>query len=209
MARKQKYDYFKGFVEQVDIAVDEANLLIETIENFTTADNLKDTLERVHEMEHKADMISHATFTAIAVDFITPIDREDLIELTQRLDDIVDSIEDVFQHFYMMDIHFMHHDALEMAQLIKKNCTALREAMAEFKDFRKSKRFKEAIVDVNTFEEEADNLYIALTRKLHVNDADNPLRVLVWSRIFTKMEKCNDACEHAADTMATILLKHA
>ena len=141
-------------------------------------------------------------------DFITPIEREDIIELSQHLDNIIDYIEDVMQRFYMYDVHFMHHDALEFAQLIKKSCEALDKAMEDFRNFKKSKTFKQLIVDVNTYEEEADQLYMRVIRKLHTNDRENPMRVLVWSQIFDRMEKCCDSCEHAADMMNSILLKN-
>ena len=80
--------------------------------------------------------------------------------------------------------------------------------MEDFRNFKKSKTFKQLIVDVNTYEEEADRLYLKVIRKLHTEDNDNPMRVLVWSQIFDRMEKCCDACEHVADTMSTILLKN-
>ena len=124
------------------------------------------------------------------------------------LDNIIDYIEDVIQRFYMYDVHFMHHDALEFACLIKKSCEALDTAMEDFRNFKKSKKFKQLIVDVNTYEEEADQLYLQVIRKLHTHDRENPMRVLVWSQIFDRMERCCDACEHVADTMNTVLLKN-
>ena len=112
------------------------------------------------------------------------------------------------QRFYMYDVHFMHDDALEFARLIKQSCVALDKAMDDFRNFKKSKKFKELIIDVNSYEEEADQLLIKVIRDLHTKDCDKPMRVLVWSQIFNRMEKCSDACEHAADSMSTILLKN-
>ena len=108
----------------------------------------------------------------------------------------------------MYDVHFMHNDAREFACLIKKSCMALDTAMEDFRNFKKSKKFKQLIIDVNTYEEEADQHFMNAIRKLHTVDRENPMRVLVWTQIFERMEKCCDACEHAADTMNTILLKN-
>ena len=208
MSKKHKFDYFDAFEKQSAMAVKEAELLIEAIENFTEAEDLRGIMERAHELEHKGDEINHAIFKTVATDFITPIEREDIINMSQYLDNIIDYIEDVMQRFYMYDVHFIHHDALEFAHLIKKSCVALDKAMEDFRNFKKSKMFKQLIVDVNTYEEEADRLYLKVIRKLHTEDNDNPMRVLVWSQIFDRMEKCCDACEHVADTMSTILLKN-
>ncbi len=208
MSKKKKFDYFEAFEQQTKVAVEEAGLLIEAIEGFTTAEELKGAMERAHQIEHDGDELNHAIFKNVATDFITPIEREDVVDLAQFLDDIVDYIEDVIQRFYMYDVHFMHKDAHEFACLIKKSCEALDTAMEDFRNFKKSKKFKQLIVDVNTYEEEADQLYMKVIRSLHTEDRENPMRVLVWSQIFSCMEKCCDACEHAADTMNTILLKN-
>ena len=191
MSKKHKFDYFDAFEKQSAMAVKEAELLIEAIESFTEAEDLRGIMDRAHQIEHEGDEVNHAIF-----------------KLSQYLDNIIDYIEDVMQRFYMYDVHFMHHDAEEFACLIKKSCVALDKAMVDFRNFKKSKTFKQLIVDVNTDEEEADRRYLKVIRKLHTEDNDNPMRVLVWSQIFDRMEKCCDACEHVADTMSTILLKN-
>ena len=61
---------------------------------------------------------------------------------------------------------------------------------------------------MNTYEEHADTLYLKVIRDLYTVDRENPMRVLVWSQIFERMEKCCDACEHAADIMNGILIKN-
>ncbi len=208
MAKKHKYDYFDAFEKLSKLAVQEADLLIETVGNFTEAEKLKDVMRRAHELEHEGDEVNHVIFKTVATDFITPIEREDIIGLAAALDNIIDYIEDVMQRFYMYDVHFMHHDAHEFACLIKKSCEALDKAMEDFRNFKKSKNFKQLIIDVNTYEEEADQLYMRVIRNLHTVDRENPMRVLVWSQLFDRMERCCDACEHTADMMSTILLKN-
>ena len=109
-------------MQQAQAAHDEAGVLVEVAENFTTADAVSEYLPRAHKIERDADELNHAVMRAIDVDFITPFDREDIIILTaSALDDIVDGIEEVIQRFYMFDVHFMHHnDVIPMAKLLEK-----------------------------------------------------------------------------------------
>lgn len=207
MAKKQKFDYFDAFQQQTKVALAEVDLLIEAVENFTSADALPSIMERAHEIEHQGDVLNHQVFQNVATEFLPPIDREDIITLAQTLDTIIDYMEDVIQAFYMYDVHSMRPEALEFAHVIKKSCQALDRAMEDFRNFKRSKDFKQLIVDVNSYEEEGDRLYMQAIRNLHVNEKDKPMRVMVWSKIFDRMEKCCDACEHVADTMATVLLK--
>ncbi|MDY6111220.1 MAG: DUF47 family protein, partial [Ellagibacter isourolithinifaciens] len=109
--RHHKYDYFSAFESLSELAVDEADLLIKAIEDFSTADALKETMEKAHAIEHKGDDINHDIFRNVATDFITPIDREDIIGLAQALDTSIDELDEVIQRFYMYAVHFMHKDA--------------------------------------------------------------------------------------------------
>ena len=208
MAKKSKFNYFDAFERQVDIAAEEADILLEAIENFTTADELQPLLERAHEVENRGDDVNHSIMTSVAADFITPIEREDIIRLAQDLDNITDMIEGVIQRFYMFDIHFMHGRAIEFAQIICKSLRALRKSMGTFREFKKVKKIRAMVEDVNALEEQADVLYMQTIRQLYTDDASKAVRVEVWSRIFDRLEAICDACETAADTMSAITLKN-
>lgn len=208
MSKKTKFDYFEAFGSQTKLAVAEADLLIEVIKNYDGAEDLKKSLEKAHELEHEADQINHAIFKSAALDFIPPIDRVDITDLSQDLDSLIDYIEDVMQRFYMYDVKEIHPDTLEFALLIKKSCEKLDEAMDEFKNFKKSKKFKQLIIDVDHYEGEADLLYLKVMRSLHTAENPDPMYVHVWSHLFNRLEKCCDSCEDIAGTMKTILLKN-
>ncbi len=209
MAKKDKFNYFDAFEKQVDIAEEEAEVLIEAIENFTAAEDLESLLERAHEIEHRGDQINHIILTNVSTDFITPIERGDIIELAQNLDTLTDMIEGILQRFYMFDIHFMHPQAIEFAHIIKKSLKALRKSMGTFREFKKVKKIRAMVEDVNQLEEQADALYMKTIRHLYTVDAKNDaVRVEVWSRLFDRLEATCDACETVADTMANIMLKN-
>ena len=178
------------------------------MENFTDAAALRAVLDEAHALEHAGDMINHDIYKHVGNDFMPPFDREDIVALAGALDEILDEIEDVLQYFYMFDIHQIPEDALRFVTLIRKSCKAVDAAMEDFRNFKKSKNFKQLVIQVSDNEEEADALYVEVIRNLHVNHADEPMHVLKWSRLYAFMESCCDACEHTADLMSTILLKN-
>ena len=208
MAKKGKFNYFDAFESQVDIASEMADLLVEAIETFTTAEELRDILTRAHEVEKRGDDVNHQIRTAVSVDFITPIEPGDIIELADDLDDVIDMIEGVIQRFYMFDIHFMHDKAIEFAHIIQKSLKALHKSMDSFREFKKVKKIRAMVQDVNDLEEKADDLYVETIRNLYTVDAEKAVRVEVWSRLFDRLEAICDACELVADTMSTIMLKN-
>lgn len=208
MAKKHKYDYFNAYEELSDLAVQEASVLIKAMEKFDKSASLRPVLDEVHELEHAGDMINHDIYKNVGGDFMPPFDREDIVALAQALDTILDEIEDVLQYLYMFNVHEIPEDALRFATIIKNSCKAVDKAMEDFRNFKKSKSFKQLIIDVSNYEEEGDALYVEVIRNLHVNHADDPMHVMKWSRLYAFMESCCDACEHCADLMSTILLKN-
>ena len=209
MAKKNRFDYFDAFEQQVEIALEEAEVLIEAIEGFASAEDLQELLTKAHEIENRGDEMNHQVRVSVAADFITPIEREDILELAQDLDDITDIIEGILQRFYMFDIHFMHPRAMEFAIIIKKSLKALRKSMDSFREFKKVKKIRAMVEDVNILEEQADALYMKTIRDLYTVDAINDaVRVEVWSRLFDRLESACDACKTVADTMSVIMLKN-
>jgi len=206
---KQKFDYFNSFIAQTEVALEEAHLLERIIENFTSAADLHDDLVEAHAIEHKGDLLSHEVNDNVAIDFITPFEREDILHLSQGLDSITDQIEDVIQSFYMFDVHVMRPDAADFCAVIIKSLEALHEAVLEFRDYKKSTGLKQRIITVNDCEEEGDRLYLRAMHTLYVEEREIPMRVQVWSQLYYRLEKATDLCEHAADLMGNVVLKNS
>lgn len=209
MAKKKQYDFFKAFDKQLEIAEEEIEVLIETIETFTVAEDLKPLLEKAHEIEHRGDEVNREIQTNVSLSFSTPIDRGDIVELTQDLDDIIDKTEGIIQYFYTYNVQMMEPQALEFAQIVKKSLKALHKSVESFShEFKRAKKIRAMVQDVHDLEEQADELYVETIRSLYTVSAANPTRLEVWSRLFDQLEATVDACEIAADTMAIIMLKN-
>lgn len=210
MPKKVKFNYFKAYEKLTGLAIKEADLLIETCENFKDLESLSPAMSKMHEYENAGDSINHDIFASAAVDFVPPIDREDIVELAQALDNVLDYIDDVLGHMQIYAIRTMPEDALEFMNLILKSCKALDELAGEFSSFKKNKKVKHLIVDINSYEEEGDKLYKQAELNLHLDypNTNDIMHVLVWSRIFERMEKCCDAIEHSANIINTIIMKN-
>ena len=204
--KKKKFDYYDAFEAQAAIAVKEAKLLKEIVDDF---ESVESRLERAHALEREADGVCHSIFENLITDFVTPIDREDVIGIAENLDEVIDLTEEIIQRFYMYDIHFMHDDAKKFVKLIVRSCEALSNAMADFRNCKKSDKFKSLIYQVNELEDEADELYIKLIRQLYTEEHAHTMRVIVWTRLLDAMEDCVDQCEVVANKMNMVMVKYA
>jgi uncharacterized protein Yka (UPF0111/DUF47 family) len=205
---KQKFDYFDAFNRQAELGCEIARMLHEVFHNYTPEPVLQQ-LHQMHELENAADDINHDILNHLAMEFITPIDREDIASIAHLLDNIIDYIEDVCQRLYVYNVTYLPRDAVEMVVLIEKSCDALNAVLKDFRNFKKSKTLNQLLINVNDYEEEADKLFMEAVRDLYVNHTDEPLYVLTWNNIYARMEKCIDSCESAAGLIGTIILKNS
>ncbi len=205
---KSRYDYFGAFEQIVGYACDESQVLERVVMDFDP-DTLYDEMNAMHTIENNADHVNHAIYRNLIDEFITMIERDDIMQLAQYLDDIVDSIEDVIMTMYMYDVKEIFAPAVEMVSLICKSTNALRIAMVDFRNFKKSPTLQTLLVDVSDYEEAADKKYVYAIRTLHVKYAHDPMYVMVWESLIRLMEKCCDKCAQAGDLMSTVVMKNS
>ena len=206
MARK-KHNYFNMFVELVDLSCLAAENLHKILSDFD-ANTLAEKLDYMHEIEHEADVKKHNLMNLLEQEFITPIEREDIISLAHEIDDITDSIEDVLLKIYMFNITEIRPEALEFSTIIVDCCKVLKTVMEELHNFKKSKKIKESIIEINRLEEVGDQLYTEAARKLYTTCTD-PIEISSWTEAFRRFEKCCDNCEDIADIVESVMMKNS
>ena len=162
-------------------------------------------MDEMHALEHSADECKHEMLDVLAKAFITPIEREDIIELSHCIDNMTDKIEDVFLRLYTNNVQKMHPDAVDLAKVVIHCCESVKEMLVEFPNFKRSKKLKEHIIKINTMEEEADRRFISCMAKLHRSGAD-ALEIIVWREIYKYLEDCADACENVADVVEGVVM---
>lgn len=207
MAHSKDTYYYETFVTLVDYSCKAARMLESILIDFNT-DELEEQLKKMHEIEHAADLEKHGMLKKLSREFITPIEREDIMNMAQQIDDVTDSIEDVLMRMYMYNAKTVPAEALRMTDIIVRCTEALKEALVEFEHFRRSKKLHDLIIEVNNMEEEGDRMYTSMIRNLYVNSKD-PLETICWTRIYDMMEHCCDACEDVAEVIEEVIMKNS
>lgn len=205
MAKGDKF-YFENFSACATLAKSAANYLVECLENYD-ADKIEEMIAKMHTFEHSADMKKHEMNETLAKAFVTPVDREDLDMLSQQLDNVCDTLEEVLQKFYIYNIKTIDPAAIEFAKNLVKSCEMLVQIMDEFENFKKSKTMRSLIIACNDVEEDCDKLYLATMHNLTKNSTD-VLTTMSWYKIFDCLEACADACEHVSECVGSIIMKN-
>ena len=140
--------YFKNLYTCAQISLEAAKYLKNILISFD-AQKMDENLAGMHELEQKADAKKHKMMKALGKAFITPIEREDLVAISNYLDDIMDSIEDVLIEIHICGIDEIRNDILEMIDLLTENISALMDVLSELKDFKHSKKIEEYFKNEN------------------------------------------------------------
>ena len=208
MKKQRTNEYFEGFVLGMESACKAAEYLEQLVENFDPA-KLAEQIDEIHAIEHAADLNKHALMQKLAKEFITPIEREDIILLLQQIDNVTDFIEDVVRKMFMYNAQHMRNEAVEFAKIIKLCCYESRDALKELPGFQKnSERLACAIIKVNDYEEQGDRLYCAAMRRLYCENAES-LERITWTKTFDWMEACCDACEDVMESVEMVVMKNS
>lgn len=170
--------------------------------NFTP-----ENIREMHEIEHYGDELTHTTINTLNETFITPFDREDILALANRLDDIVDSIYLLANRFYMYKITQPTEYSKKMGHTIAQTAKALQKALASL---RSNKNMKETLiqcVEINRLENESDVLRDEAITYLFENEKD-PIMILKQKELYELGETVTDFCEYAANMVESILVKN-
>lgn len=206
MAKKGDTFYYDNFKACAAVACEASRFLSGVLGNFDVL-RLSEDMNLMHNIEHKGDEKKHKMTAELVKAFITPIDREDIINLSQTLDDVTDAIDDILIKMYMTNITALRDDCMSFASVIEQICAALEGLFDEFYHFKKSKKISEIIIEINRLEEEGDRLFVAAMRRLHKEGGD-ALSVIAWRDIYTDFEEVCDACEDVADIVESITIEN-
>lgn len=155
--------------------------------------------------EQEGDRITHDIIHKLNATFVTPIDREDIIQLASGLDDILDFTEEVSDFLGLYRVEAPMDQAIEMAKVLHQSCRLVAEALPRLRNLQDISHF---VVEIHRLENDGDRLERAALASLFERAID-PMVVIRWKDIFERLENAVDATEKVANTLTGIVLKNS
>ena len=183
-----------------------ARRLLDLMQNF---ENVPAKVKEIKELEEFGDQIIHDITHSLHRTFVTPIDREDILALASRLDDVIDAIDEVAQYTLEYKIEKTTEYARHLATIIVSCADELERAVGLLST--RGSRLKEILpmsVEINRLENEADQVASRALGDLFGNGSD-VIQILKWRDIYNDMEEATDRAEDAANVLEGIVLKHS
>jgi hypothetical protein len=164
------------------------------------------TQDEVKQLEHAADMIVSELVRHANVQFITPYDRDDLIELAFAIDDVADAADNAAELLGLYSVEAPTRQSFELCALLVRASEQLAQLLGRMRKLRGSADEIRAIKEI---EDEADVVARAARVSLFKDDRIDPVVVIRWKDIYEALEDAVDACETAASRIGNILVKNA
>ena len=159
-------------------------------------------------MEHHNDELTHSVFTELSRNFITPFDREDVHYLATALDDVVDFTYSAAKKINLYRINPNETGIQKMAELIEQGAKQVKTAVYELRDMKKIRNITEALVKINSIENQADDVFDMSIEKLFNNEPDAK-EVIKKRDIYQVLETITDKCEDVGNVIESIIIKYA
>ena len=181
-----------------------AEKLLDLMENY---ENIEEKVALIKEIEKNGDKIIHSIMTELHNAFITPIDREDIAILGDRLDDVVDCIEEAARYMIEYRIEQPTANAKHLCLIITFCADAIDQSMALLKE--RGSKLNELIPlkeRLNNLEDQADRITSQATADLF--KSYQPIDIIKWKEVYAQLEGATDRCEEIAVILEGIVIKN-
>lgn len=204
----QEERFFDLLNQSAETVLEGANALVDFLENYTDVER---KARRLKDIEHSGDEITHEIFGALNRTFITPLDREDIGELAEALDDVLDETEEVSRRMYIYKIDQPTELARKFARLIAEQAAQIHYMVPLLLNKKARSDIERSKSEIHRLENEADDLLVDALGSLYdnANDVQALKDAIRWADLYQIMEGATDKAEHVATVLQNIVVKHA
>jgi uncharacterized protein Yka (UPF0111/DUF47 family) len=194
------------------------NLLIDAAENTLKASHIfREAMNGdkppasyfpvVKALEDKGDDITHSIYKGLNKVFITPLDREDIMELASKVDDVIDGIEATIARFDYLNINKSDKYMMQFADVIVASCDHMLQAF-QLLAKKKYMQIHEHTIQINSLENDGDRIMREGIRNIFTHPSD-PYTDFKLKELYERIEETTDACEDVADILENVVLRYA
>jgi len=200
--REEKFfDLFEELADKIEEGI---KFFLEMVEKYDYSD---EKVARLKVIEHEADIITHTTYAKMHTTFLTPLDREDIYALVNKMDSVLDMIEASAMRINLYKVKTPSEAIIELALILDKAVNKIKIIVHGMRDMKNARRILDACVEINTLENEGDVILRKTIAQLFENEKD-VFELIKWKEIYERLEEAIDVCEDVSNIAEGIVLKH-
>jgi uncharacterized protein len=199
---------FYSLFENIADKVEAMGIKLKEIVSEADFDQRAQLIKQLEDMEHQNDDYTHQVFVELGKNFITPFDREDIHALANALDDVADYIYATGKKINFYKINPNDQGIQKMTDIIVQGAASVKVAVLELRNMKNMRNITDALVKVNSLENQADDIFDLSIERLFNTEPDAK-EVIKKREIYQVMEIVTDKCEDVANVIESIVVKYA
>ncbi len=163
---------------------------------------------QMKDLEHIGDDLTREIMDRLNHTFVTPLDREDIMQLAHAIDDVVDKIHAICERLILYRIGHVMPAVTEMSSLIVEGSGELLHLIRFLRNMSNQKEIQDRIRRVHTLENKADSIYHAALAQIF-EDPKDPIELIKWKELLEQIEDASDKIELVAKVIGSTVMKNA
>jgi predicted phosphate transport protein (TIGR00153 family) len=204
MILKKKDFFIETLIFSAQNLKESSELFLEEINNLH---EVEDYAKRIKDLEHTGDDYTHDIIRALNKTFITPLEREDILGLATKIDDVIDGIEECADRLCLYQVKEADEYIIAFAENIVKNCHEIVAAMVLLEQ-KKLPEMMQHVFRINELENEADALLRVCIRNLFERTND-PILIIKKMQVYEMLERITDVCEDVANIFESLQMRNS
>ncbi|MBL0419995.1 DUF47 domain-containing protein [Ramlibacter sp. AW1] len=202
------FDLFNQHAERIV----EAGRAFSQLVNHYSDSRLREQYDReVGEAERAADRVTHEVNRQIHRTFITPIDRDQIHQLINAMDDVADLLQDAAETMALYDLRSVNQEIHQLTDLAVRCCERVKDAVAligKLADGPTAEAALKTCEEIDRLESDADRVMRSAMSRLFREEPD-VREVLKLKAVYELLEAVTDRCEDVANLIEGIVLEHS
>ena len=204
-------NFFELFNQHADRIVEAARAFSNLVANYSDP-HLREQYNRdVDNAERAADRVTQEVNRLIHRTFITPIDRDQIHQLINTMDDVADLLQDCAETMALYDLRTVNEEITRLTDLCVKCCERLKDAVAligKLADPATAEAALKTCEEIDRLESDADRVMRSAMSKLFREEPD-VREVLKLKAVYELLETVTDKCEDVANVIEGIVLEQS
>ena len=202
-------NFFEMFNQHANRIVEAAHAFSKMVANYADIEKRNAYFRQVDDAESAADRITHEVSRVLHKTFITPIDRDQIHQLINTMDDVADLIQDSAETMVLYDVRYMTDDIVRLTDVSVKCCERLKDAVAliaNVSDAATAEAALKTCAEIDKLESDADHVMRSAMSRLFREEPD--VRELIKLKaVYELLETITDRCEDVANLIEGIVLE--
>ena len=207
MLMPQERKFFALFNQHASLVVEGAAALVEMLDDYSDGSRRDEHVAKIRSIEHKADEVTHQTVALMHNTFVTPFDRDQINKLIQRMDDILDLMQDTAESLTLYDVRVLTPEVSHLADLVQVCCKRVEAAVTQLSSMDNGPAILKICQEIDALESDADRVMRGAISRLFREEQD-VRQLFKLKAVYELLELTTDKCQDVALVIEGVVLEN-